>query len=283
MSYNGKINKQCTLCNSSESKKIFIKDEILYLKCNNCSFVFSSPVENCNFQEDIEKFEEVYMQYFNHSISDYKNFSSLLSWIKSITTVCEKKILDVGCGSGKFVQYLDQEKIDIFGLEPSAALYNQFLSKNIKFVNSSIKEFASKSSVKYDIITLLDVLEHVDFPSVFIDDIIRLQPSGGILVIEIPLYGSLPCIIFGKKWHFFNKYHLSYFSKERLFKLLHEKGYQLVKYSYRGKYFSLGYILKYILFFFFNKNNTNMFRILENKLVYFNSYDILLGCFRKVS
>jgi SAM-dependent methyltransferase len=274
-------NKNCTICNSSKIKFLFQKNEIQYFKCNKCFFVFSSPDVNINFQEDITDFEEVYMQYFDQNICDNKNFNFLLTWMQSMTSVGDKKIIDVGCGSGKFVKHLAKEHIDIFGVEPSRPLYDRFLSKNINFVNSSIKEYVVNSSVKYDIVTLLDVLEHVEYPSEFIDDVIKLHSPGGHIIIEIPLYGSLPSLLLGKKWHFFNKYHLSYFSKKRLFKLMQEKGYKVVKYKYRGKYFSLEYFIKYIYFFVLRKSDAKIFYFLKNKIVYLNTYDILLVCFRK--
>jgi 2-polyprenyl-3-methyl-5-hydroxy-6-metoxy-1,4-benzoquinol methylase len=273
----------CPICNSANTIELFVKDNIIYLKCKSCFFVFSKPSVNVNFQENIEDFEDVYLQYFDANATDQKNFNLLLSRLEKTLDLFKSKILDIGCGSGKFVNYLSERKIDCYGVEPSQPLYNKYLKGDNKFYNSTIDDFSKSSNIKFDVITLLDVLEHIEYPSAFIDHIIQLQAPNGYLIIEIPLYGSWLSKISGKNWHFFNKYHLSYFTKSRLISLMNEKGYELVLSSYRGKYFNIAYFINYIYYFIFRKQNLNIATIFRNRSIYLNTYDILLTCFKKKS
>jgi 2-polyprenyl-3-methyl-5-hydroxy-6-metoxy-1,4-benzoquinol methylase len=273
----------CPICKSGDTFNIFVKENIDYLKCQSCFFVFSKPAVNVNFQENIEDFEDVYVQYFDANATDQKNFKLLFNWVEKSINLSKSKIVYIGCGSGKFVNYLLEKKIDSYGIEPSKPLYNKYLKENTKFYNSTIEDFSKSSNIKFDVITLLDVLEHVEYPSIFIDHIIQLQAPEGYLIIEIPLYGSLLSKISGKNWHFFNKYHLSYFTKSRLISLLNEKGYELVLSTHRGKYFDISYFINYIYYFIFRKQDLNIPRFLRNRSIYLNTYDILLASFKKKS
>ena len=281
MLQNSKSMHVCPLCNSGEIEKKFVKEKIDYYSCKSCTFLFSKPFVNVNFQEKIEDFETVYLQYFDTNETDDRNFKSLLNWLNKEFAFDKKNVIDIGCGSGKFVKYLLKNTINSYGIEPSKPLYDKYLAKSDKFYNSSIKDFVRTCDVKYDIITLLDVLEHVEYPTEFIDDVIKLQSPNGYLIIEIPLYGSMLSSLSGKNWHFFNKYHLSYFTKNRLVVLLNEKGYKLVQSKYRGKYFNIAYFIRYIYYFIFHKERLNLPRLLQNRLIYLNTYDILLACFKR--
>lgn len=204
----------CPLCNSNKTSQKFIKDSISYFDCQACDFLFSKPLVNVNFQEDINNFEDSYIKYFDTNETDIKNFELILDWLFKKINFYEKSILDIGCGSGKFVNYLRNKHINIKGLEYSKPLYEKYLRDKEYFYNFSLEEFIKKVGGNYDVITLFDVLEHIDFPSDFIRNISKLQSTNNYLIIEIPLYGTIHSILLGKKWHFFNKYHLSYFRKK---------------------------------------------------------------------
>lgn len=273
----------CPLCSSISLKKLFVKEAIPYYLCNACYFCFSKPSSNVNFQSDIEGFEGAYIEYFNSSSSDQANFSYLYNWILSWTSLHEKRILDVGCGSGKFIEYMERKGFDIVGLEPSKPLFEKYLRSKGNIYNSSLSNFSELGLQPFDVITLLDVLEHVEDPKQFISQIASIQNDGGYLVIEIPLYESFLSKIMGSKWHFFNKYHLSYFSKDRLVRLLAENGYQLVRSKFRGKYFRLDYLINYLNHFMGIKIGAGTQYSFTRRSIYFNSFDILVASFKKVS
>lgn len=245
--------------------------------------MFSKPHMNVNFQDKIEGFEEAYINYFDPSASDNKNHNLLFNWMTGIIDLENKRMLDVGCGSGKFVFYLANKGLDITGLEPSKPLFEKYLKDKKHFYNYTLEEFIKLRSGKYDVITLFDVLEHVDYPAQLIREISTLQQVNSYLLVEIPLYGSFPSVIMGKRWHFYNKYHLSYFGRKRLTKFFKDNGYQLVKSRLRGKYFNIDYLFNYMNYFMGVKRNFNSLSFLYGKSVYINPLDIYIACFKKVS
>jgi len=271
----------CPLCNSNNTYQKFKKDGISYFNCKTCDFLFSKPSVNENFQESINDFEDAYIEYFDTNDTDKRNFDLILNWLKKEFNFNGKSILDVGCGSGKFVNHLRKNGINAKGIEYSRPLYEKYLKDKEYFYTFSLEEFNEKIGGVFDVVTLFDVLEHIDFPGKFIQEISKLQTLNGYLIKEIPLHGTLHSRLLGKKWHFFNKYHLSYFRKKRLVKLLDELGYNLIQDRYRGKYFHFSYLLKYFYFSFFKKNNLNIPEFLEKAYIYINTYDIYIACFQK--
>ena len=283
MSNNSDIRVGCPLCSSKATIQLFTKESINYHKCNSCFFVFSKPDVNFNFQEKIESFEDAYINYFDFSQTDNKNLNLLFKWIADITDLKNKRVLDVGCGSGKFVRYLANKGIDVIGLEPSKPLYERYLNDREFFYNNSVEEFIDIKPGNFDIVTLFDVLEHVEYPAQLIREISMLQEENSFLLVEIPLYSSFPASLMGKRWHFFNKYHLSYFGKNRLIKLFNDSGYQLVNSRLRGKYFNVDYLLNYVKHFMGVKSNLKFLSSFHGQCIYINPLDIYIACFRKGS
>jgi 2-polyprenyl-3-methyl-5-hydroxy-6-metoxy-1,4-benzoquinol methylase len=271
----------CSLCNSSNVIKKFNKEGINYYRCDSCGFLFSKPDVNANSQENIEDYEDYYIKYFDTNIADKKNFDSILKWISRKVNFEGKAMLDIGSGSGKLVNYLRGKGLNIKGIEYSKPLFEKYLKNKDYFFNCSIDTFSEMDNGPYDIVTLMDVLEHVEQPGKFIKDIAKIQRAGGYLIIEIPLYKSLPSRLFGKNWHFFHKYHLSYFAKKRLAKLLDDNGYDLVQSKLRGKYVHISYLLKYFVNAFLKMNNLKLPPFMEKLCIYVNPFDIYVACFKK--
>jgi SAM-dependent methyltransferase len=271
----------CSICNSDHVTKKFQKEGIDYYYCNSCGFLFSNPSVNANSQDNIEDYEDYYIKYFDSNIADTKNFESILKWISRKVDFTGKVMLDIGSGSGKLVNYLRGKGLTIKGIEYSKPLFEKYLKDKDYFFNCSIDTFSETDKGPYDIVTLMDVLEHVEYPGKFIENISKIQTAGGVLIIEIPLYRSLPSRLFGKHWHFFHKYHLSYFTKKRLSKLLSDNGYDLVQCKLRGKYVHVSYLLKYFANAFLKRNNLNLPEFMEKLCIYVNPLDIYVACFKK--
>jgi cyclopropane fatty-acyl-phospholipid synthase-like methyltransferase len=96
-----------------------------------------------------------------------------------------KNILDVGCGDGYLLNNLetDADKLGI-DLSEKAIVFANAFSKDAKF---EIKDLFALDT-KYDLISLIEVLEHIpnDFVELFMKQVLNLINKDGHFIISVP-------------------------------------------------------------------------------------------------
>jgi SAM-dependent methyltransferase len=138
-----------------------------------------------------------------------------------------RRLLDVGCGPGFFLQQARASGLSASGLEvsPFAAAYgrDQF---GLHIVEGLLNEdHLNRLPPRYDLITLWDVIEHLPDPvgaAGLLAD--RLSP-GGLLTLSTGDVRSLAARLCGRRWHLYNlPEHLWFFTEESLRRLLERAG-----------------------------------------------------------
>ncbi len=134
------------------------------------------------------------------------------------------KILDLGCGTGKNMEVLSQFG-ETFGVDMSPDALKFCKKRGIKNVKlgSSYKTGFEKSY--FDLITLLDVLEHTD-DNKTLAEISRILDKNGLLIINVPAFQWL-----WSKWDEV-LHHKRRYSKKTLVTVLKKNGFKVVKISY---------------------------------------------------
>ena len=93
------------------------------------------------------------------------------------------KYSDIGCGPGVFYKAYNEMSINWTGVEVSPFWIEFGKKKNkIPILNQNLNEIKEK----FDIVTAHQVLEHVENPITFINQILRILRPGGILHLEVP-------------------------------------------------------------------------------------------------
>jgi len=115
----------------------------------------------------------------------------LESLVESIARDFEQPtILDVGCGTG--INYSVLSKYgDTFGTDASEEALAFSQSRGTRTLARSHLESLPFANSTFDIVTALDVLEHVDDDLKALDEILRVTAKRGVLVITVPAYGFL--------------------------------------------------------------------------------------------
>lgn len=99
-------------------------------------------------------------------------------------------MLDVGCGTGINFSVLSKYG-DTFSTDASEQALTFSRSRGIDgLVRSHIESLPFAAST-FDVITALDVLEHIDNDLAALDELLRVTKEGGVLVITVPAYGFL--------------------------------------------------------------------------------------------
>ena len=177
-----------------------------------------------------------------------------LRGMNEITSFLDKcsagKILDIGCGPGWLLSYLNNDW-DKHGVEIST-----FASKNAsefgKIFNGPLEEY---SGGNFDYIVINHVIEHIKDPVLAIKNIRTMLKEGGILIIGTPDFDSGAARRYGSNFRLLHDpTHISLFSSDSMHRCLRDLGFLINKVEY--PFFETDW---------FNKEN--LIRLLNNKTV----------------
>lgn len=281
--------KQCRLCGSTDTEVIIaanprIKTEIeegdfsatgsdfgiFYdlAKCNSCKAVFALT------DKKGEDFSRLYSEskdklYLSGALERGRTFEKIIFHLKEFS--CGKRrLLDVGSSYGLFLKLASKDWKESFGIElnKEACKYaSQILGLNVFCGEISEADFAEGY---FDVITAIEVIEHVYDPKVFIRDINKLMRQKGIIYLVCPDITSFSAKLLGSHWWSYRKMHLNYFSKKTIREFLEKNGFSVICAMPYKKTFKVEYILdnlyklgKFRPFFYLLRSLTSVLRLQE--------------------
>jgi SAM-dependent methyltransferase len=260
---------RCPVCGEAAAIA-FEKDAVDYFDCSACGFRFSRQPTNPNLAQELAEFESAYLQYLSDDPADEANFSSLL---RSLSVAPRAAWLDVGCGSGKFVRYLRRHGFDAEGVEPSTALFGHFLAGDPCFH----REIAAVAGRRFAVVSALDVIEHVADPVAFLASLRNVAEPTGTIVVSTPDIAALTVRALGRRWHHYNRYHLSFFSPATLDDAARRAGLRVHSVSHPWRRRSVGYSVRYLFEFGLRRDAPPLARQLDRVQLPVNLGDILLA------
>jgi 2-polyprenyl-3-methyl-5-hydroxy-6-metoxy-1,4-benzoquinol methylase len=237
---------KCCVCSNSDPKKFtlkYSKEKFSVVTCNNCGLYFIPTY----FRKKIS-----YENYKNEQVTEAVRRGN--NWVKiqrhklRFKTIQKYKrsgdLFDLGSGWGHFMLAGIELGYKCYGIEISEQPY--LYSKNdLKLPVDHIDFFEMKEDKKFDIITLWDVLEHIDKADTFIEKCSRITKPDGILVIQVPQIDSYFAKKYKDEWKMMGLDHVNYFGKKTITQLLERHGYQIekIKSSFEIKLFIMYTIL----------------------------------------
>jgi spore maturation protein CgeB len=148
--------------------------------------------------------------------------------------------LDIGCAFGYMIKAGQSSGYDSQGLEISPAADEAIrLGYNVR--KASLED-ACFTEAYFDLITAVDVIEHIAEPRTWLRECSRVLKEGGILLLVTPDCSSLPAVIRKSKWPHYKVEHLHYYSHRTLKRLLLEVGFDDIRSSAGIRYLTLSYI-----------------------------------------
>lgn len=148
-------------------------------------------------------------------------------------------VVEIGCGAGRVLaelrNYLPEADLQGFDIAPAAAqFWPECSSKGVQY---TLGDFLSAGDECYDVVLLLDVIEHLANPFEFL---FRIRSRGRHFVCHVPLDLSAMNILREKPLlHVRAKVgHLHYFTRSLVLALLDECGYEVLEANFTGAAFS---------------------------------------------
>ena len=223
----------CIVCQSNDLAEIYRTTNLNFYKCCVCGVMFKKKMPT--IEELVKIYNDFYVFDKNNLVSTTMetNKNVLKNYAKYILNNNKKiaNILDIGCGTGVFlneIRYIDTDII-LEGLE-----FNENARKVANQIFTVYEEFTQVNN-KYDLITMIEVIEHLTDPKKFIEGLYCNLNENGKLLITTPNINSLKSIIRKEHYSEINKpFHLVLFSETSLKILLKNAGFkeiQFIKYT----------------------------------------------------
>jgi 2-polyprenyl-3-methyl-5-hydroxy-6-metoxy-1,4-benzoquinol methylase len=221
---------RCCVCGNQDPQKFHLKyqkDKFAVSSCDSCGFLFIPPY----YRKQIK-----YEQYKNADVTaavrsgnnwvkvqrHLLRFKFIQRYIKS------GKLFDLGAGWGHFMLAGKELGYDVYGIEIADQPY-QYCVNDLKLPVDHIDFFKMDESKKFDLISMWDVLEHIDKADEFLDKCSRLSKPGGWLFLQVPQIDSYFAKKYKDEWKMMGLDHVNYFSKDTITKILSQHGYEVVK------------------------------------------------------
>jgi len=232
----------CPICNKSElssfltTKDYFLSNEDFdIVKCDSCEFKFTNPRL---MEAEIGRYYES-TEYISHSNQKTGLVSQIYQFVRKYTInrkvglikkyFKEGFILDIGCGTGDFLNGLKFNNFETIGIEPNVNARKQAIENyNLKVLEE--KEINTLDENKFQVITLWHVLEHVYHLDERINQIKRLLSRDGILIVALPNSESWDAKHYKRYWAAYDcPRHLYHFDQNSVKNLFQKFGFELVR------------------------------------------------------
>ena len=139
---------------------------------------------------EIRKFEELASRWWDRN-SEFKPLHDInplrANWIDSLAPVAEKTVLDVGCGGGILCEAMAQRGATVTGIDMGEAplavgkLHKLESGVEVNYQQSTAEDFANSHAEAFDVVTCLEMLEHVPDPSSVVRACAAMTKPGGTL------------------------------------------------------------------------------------------------------
>jgi 2-polyprenyl-3-methyl-5-hydroxy-6-metoxy-1,4-benzoquinol methylase len=232
----------CPICSSATQAPLLVckdytvsKKDFSIVACADCGFAFTSPRPEDSDLGAYYQSEE----YISHSNTSKGLVSKLYQMARKRTLAAKLQminaraskgaLLDIGCGTGEFLNECKLNGWRVQGIEPgeaarSAASSNYGLSVGEE---SAIDGLAEAS---FEVITMWHVMEHVPNLVGRVQQLKRLLKPGGLLVIAVPNRSSHDAEYYGAQWAAYDvPRHLWHFRPEDMKRLLEQGGFKLTE------------------------------------------------------
>lgn len=255
-----KLGINCPVCNYSdfsfvlETKSTLDNKVFKIYTCNSCGLGITSPllkpdelisyyknyyteIETGSFISFKERLKIILYQGFATKNKFLQSFFFTL--IKRSTQVWlpqpfgNKRVLDVGCGWGRLLDYFKILGWETFGVEPGI-LASERARKKGHIVHTGELLNTKFPNNYFSAIVFCHSLEHIHNPIEVLEETYRILTPHGLLVIEVPNFRSADASFFASTWAPLNvPYHLYHWTPQSLKKVLLKNGFKIVNVRFK--------------------------------------------------
>lgn len=236
----------CPVCDSGDINNVLLvkdftcsNENFVIAACNDCTLRFTQDVPDAASVGTYYKSEN-YISHTNTSRGlinrlyqavRKRTLKKKRKLIEKVTGISKGSLLDVGSGTGAFVNEMKKNGWQVTGLEPDAAA--RLVSKQVYDIElTPIGKLFELPPSSLDAITLWHVLEHVHDLHGYLLQLKSLLKKDGKLFIAVPNYTSMDAAIYKEHWAAYDvPRHLYHFSPASMLVLLKKNGLKVQQYK----------------------------------------------------
>lgn len=214
----------CHVCTSnlttkfSEVKDVQTGDVFSLMVCESCGFGQTFPLP-----ENLAPYYAEYHGKRHGFTTDYCDRRRILWVEKEVKNTRSKRLLDIGCGSGTFLETAKKRGWQSVGTEMNA---EKFRDSGLEVYDDLVKVAEKYAPGYFDAITLWHTLEHFKNPREILTKARELLNENGAILIAVPDFGGFQSKMFGANWlHLDLPRHLFHFNIRSLKLLLKQCGF----------------------------------------------------------
>ncbi|MDI9334818.1 MAG: bifunctional 2-polyprenyl-6-hydroxyphenol methylase/3-demethylubiquinol 3-O-methyltransferase UbiG [Cytophagales bacterium] len=153
---------------------------------------------NSNYDlAELAKFTDLAHDWWNEDSASFGALHKInplrLGWINDIAPLKDKRVLDVGAGGGILADSMARAGAEVLGIDLGAQSLQiaklhalEARTPNIQYETISAEELAEKRPASFDVVTCMEMLEHVPDPAAIVQACARLvNPKGWVFFSTI--------------------------------------------------------------------------------------------------
>ncbi|MFH1397230.1 MAG: class I SAM-dependent methyltransferase [Candidatus Omnitrophota bacterium] len=293
----------CRLCGSNHSIVKYTLDKCDFIQCKSCKLMVIDPIPSIGDIKSV--YDEHYFSNPEMIRQDVQGIYGYSDYVGerinkqyAYKNICQKiqlylkdklnpvRLLDFGCGLGHFLDSAYDFGYLVHGVEFNEYAIN-YIRNRYTYKIISYEDFL-KTDEKFDVVTLFDVIEHLQDPFETLNRLYNLINNKGLLIISTMDSHSFMSRLLGLRLEDFKRIreHIYFFSKKNLSDLLTKLGFEILEVRSQGHTFEMrhlcsriknslpfvGNILAFIL---------NIFPALGNLNIYINPHTKMIIYARK--
>lgn len=234
------INTKCPICSGSGKvifKEVHYDQTFKLEKCDECSMLYINPriqnIEKAGYQDSVSDYVEKHLGEYKTKV-----FNEILDHMDPFRSNFTE-LLDVGSGIGYFLYLVSKRGYKTTGLELSPVMIDYAKEKyGIKLLSVDLRDKILLKSNSFDIVTSLDVFEHLLDPADVLKEIYRVLKPGGLIVLRYPngLQTLLKCRLVAGLYKKNRRAmlcagaggHINFWDKKTTYKFLLENGFEIL-------------------------------------------------------
>ncbi len=236
--------EKCPICGATKKGLMFAaKDHYAtgemfeVFRCEACGFIFTQDFPDEN---DIVRYYDT-PDYVSHSNTQKGIVNRIYHLVRK--TMLHRKaalvkkysqsssvwLLDIGCGTGFFLDEMAKKGWSVKGIEKNASA-REFATKNFGITPDTPEMLDKYEELSFGVITLWHVLEHLQTPNETLQRINSLLVANGTLIVAVPNVASIDAERYGEFWAAFDvPRHLWHFSPKTMKTIARKAGFDIEK------------------------------------------------------